>query len=51
MEEYFEVVLGNAFGHLIGSHRGYAVGNAELAYGLELDDTGLKLQAESTIWS
>ena len=51
MEEYFEVVLDNAFGNLIGSHCGYAVGNAELAYCLELDDTGLKLQAESTIWS
>ena len=50
MEEYFEVALDNAFGHLIGSHCGYAVGNAELVYGLELDDTGLKLQAESTIW-
>lgn len=46
MEEYFEVVLDNAFGHLIGSHCGYAVGNAGLAYCLELDDTGLKLQAE-----
>lgn len=37
-------------GHLIGSHCGYAVGNAELVYGLELDDTGLKIASWSQLY-
>lgn len=49
MEEYFEVALDNALDIWLGVIVDTQL-DAELVYGLELDDTGLKLQAESTIW-